>query len=363
MRKTLIILSVCVQVMCATVRLACADSFVFVSLLQQRQIVTFHRDIETGELERICETDCQAEPAFLASSHDGRTLFVSLRSSGQLAAFRIDPSRGKLRLINVVEGGEDPAFLITDRSGKFLLTAYYVSGKITVHSVASDGRLSDVPVQSVATADNAHGIAIDSENHSVYVSHTGANRVDQFRFAPGSGRLTPLEPPFVSARPGQNPRHIVLHPSNRWAYCSNEAGGSAEDGASMYTRDKRMGLNLQQSVSSLPKDFDANQNSTARCLMTPDGKFLYVANRGHNSVAGFSINQQSGQLTRISVTPTETIPRSFTITRDGRHLYAAGESSGHVAAYRITDSGHLVSISRIKSGPVSWAIVAIETQP
>ncbi len=75
-------------------------------------------------------------------------------------------------------GGEDPAFLVTDRSGKFLLTAYYVSDNVTVHRVASDGRLSDVPVQSVATADNAHGIAIDSENQSVYVAHTGANRVD-----------------------------------------------------------------------------------------------------------------------------------------------------------------------------------------
>jgi 6-phosphogluconolactonase len=338
MRKTPTILTVCVLVFCAAGRTACADSFVFVSLLQQRKIVTFHRDIETGKLDRRAETDCPAEPAFLAASEDGRTLFASLRSSGQLAAFRIDPSHGQLSLINVVEGGEDPAFLIPDRSGKFLLTAYYVSDKVTVHSIASDGRLSDSPVHAVATADNAHGIAIDSENQSVYVSHTGANRVDQFRFASGQGRLTPLEPPFVLAKPGQNPRHIVLHPSNRWAYCSNEAGSSDADGASMYTRDLNMRLTLQQSVSSLPDDFDAGQNSTSRCLMTRDGKYLYVANRGHHSIAGFSIDQQSGQLARVSVTPTEAIPRSFTITRDGRHLYAAGEGSGHVAAVSVRRS-------------------------
>lgn len=363
MRKLPTNLLLCVLWLIAAQLTAQAETFAFVSLLQQRQIVTFHRDAETGKLERRGATDCPAEPAFLAAAEDGRTLFVSLRSSGQLAAYRIDPSRGQLSLINVVEGGEDPAFLMTDRTGRYLLTAYYVSDKVTVHRVASDGRLSDAPVQSLATADNAHGIAIDSENRSVYVSHTGANRVDQFRFDPEQGQLTPLNPPYVAAKAGQNPRHIVLHPSNRSAYCSNEAGGSAEDGASLFTRDETLRLALRQSVSSLPKDFDPHQNSTSDCLMTPDGMFLYVANRGHNSIAGFSIDQQSGELSRVCVIPTEAVPRSFAISRDGRHLYAAGESSGHVTAYRITDSGHLESIDRVESGPVSWAIITVQTQP
>jgi 6-phosphogluconolactonase len=363
MPKLLLLRTICVLLLCAVGAVARADSFVFVSLLQKRQIVTFQRNSETGELKPQATTDCPAEPAFLAAADDGRTLFVSLRSSGQLAAFHIDPTHGQLSLINVVEGGEDPAFLIPDRSGRFLLTAYYVSNKVTVHGIAADGRLSEAPIQSIATADNAHGIAIDSENRSVYVSHTGANRVDQFRFEPDRGRLTPLDPPFVSAKPGQNPRHVVLHPSNRWAYCSNEAGGSDQDGASMFSRDEEMQLTLRQSVSSLPEDFDTKQNSTSRCLMTPNGKLLYVANRGHNSIAGFSIDQASGQLSRVSVTPTEAVPRSFAITRDGRHLYAAGEASGHVTAYRITGRGELESIHRVESGPVSWAIVAVETRP
>lgn len=362
--KTIATLSVAVILIFGMALTACGESFVFVSLLEQKKIVTFRRHVESGELERRHLTDCPAEPAFLAASSDGRVLFVSLRSTGQLAAFRIDPSNGQLSLINVVDGGDDPAFLVPDRSGKFLLTAYYVSDKVTVHRIEPDGRLSTDPVQSVSTADNAHGIAIDSENRSVYVSHTGANRIDQFRIDAQSGHLTPLDPPFVAAKAAQNPRHIVLHPSNRWVFCSNEAGGSVEDGASMYSRDEiTIKLTLQQSISSLPEEFDANQNSTAECLMTPDGKFLYVANRGHNSIAGFAIDPSSGRLNRISVTPTEAVPRSFTITRDGRHLYAAGEASGRVAGYRITDTGELSQISRIESGPISWAVLAVETQP
>ena len=129
----------------------------------------------------------------------------------------------------------------------------------------------------------------------------------------------------------------------------------------MYTLDEvTKCLTLQQSVSSVPDDFDANQNSTSRCLMIPDGRVLYVANRGHDSIAGFTIDQASGRLKRISVTPTEANPRSFTITRDGRHLYAAGEASDRVTGYRITGSGELTRFSTVESGPVSWAILAVD---
>lgn len=338
-----------------------ADSFVFVSLLQERKIVTFQRTVDSGELLRTQITECSAEPAYLMASKDGRVLFVSYRSSGQLATFNIDASTGALHLINVVEGGEDPAFLVPDRTGRFLLTAYYVSNKVTVHGVDAEGRLSEKPVCSLPTAANAHGVAIDSKNQSVYVSHTGANRIDQFGFDQEAGILTPLDPPFVTANAIQNPRHIMMHPSDRWAYCSNEAGGSEEDGASMYSRDsKSLRLKQEQSVLSLPETFDANQNSTAECLLTPDGKFLYVANRGHNSIAGFSVDPSNGRLTRVSITPTEAVPRSFTISPDGRHLYVAGEASGRVASYAIQASGELKPLAVVDSGPISWAILAVD---
>lgn len=90
---------------------------------------------------------------------------------------------------------------------------------------------------------------------------------------------------------------------------------------------------------------------------------LHVANRGHNSIAGFEINAESGELTRVSITPTEAVPRSFTITRDGRHLFAAGEASGRVVGYRIEQTGELSAISTIDSGPVSWSILAVDPHP
>jgi 6-phosphogluconolactonase len=119
---------------------------------------------------------------------------------------------------------------------------------------------------------------------------------------------------------------------------------------------------LAQSVSSLPDDFDATKNSTAHCEMTSDGRHFYVANRGHDSIAAFSIAADTGELTRISITPTEAVPRSFTITADGKYLYAAAEKSGRVAGYRIRESGSLEPIGVVTSGPISWAVLAVETK-
>ena len=336
--------------------------FVFVSLLEKRQIVTWRRDGESGKLTRIAVTECPAEPANTLGSADGKFLFVSLRSSSELASYSIDRSSGKLTLIYVVPAGDDPAYLLLDRTGRFLLTAYYVSNKVTVHSVSDDGTLSASPVDSKSTAQNAHGVCIDSKNAYVRVSHTGANRIDQFRFNATTGKLTPLDPPFVVAPAGQNPRHIVLHPSDRWAYCSNEAGSSSEDGASCYECDVQSGqLHLVQSVRSVPSDFDATQNSTAECLLTSDGKFLYVANRGHNSLAGFAVDQSTGRLKLISITPTEAVPRSFAISKDNRFLYAAGEATGKIACFRIEPNGQLTRFDTLESGPVSWCITCVES--
>ncbi|MFN9721523.1 MAG: lactonase family protein, partial [Planctomycetota bacterium] len=118
-------------------------------------------------------------------------------------------------------------------------------------------------------------------------------------------------------------------------------------------------LRLLQSVSSLPDDFDALQNSTAECLLTHDGRFLYVANRGHNSLAGYTVDGESGKLTRISLTPTEAVPRSFAISSDDRFLYSAGEESGNVACFRIESDGRLTRFDTVESGPVSWCIACV----
>lgn len=343
-----------------TPALAAADpgAWLFVSLLQEKKIVTYERDGSTGALTRRVETDCPAEPAFLSTTPDQRILFASFRSTGELASFRINPKSGRLTPISVVSGGADPAYIIPDRTGKYLLSAYYEADKVAVHRLNEDGSLSASAIQTIPTADKAHGFAIDSKNRMAFVPHTGANRIYQFSFNQKTGRLTPGNPPFITTPTENHPRHLVLHPSDQWAYVSNEAG----DSIGVYKIDRKNGtLSSIQTMSTLPPEFDGEKNATARCEMTPDGRFVYVANRGHDSIACFSVNQTTGKVTSLGQVATEKTPRSFTIDAQGRFLYAAGQSSGRLAAFRIRADGSLNRFATYESGPVSWWALAVDT--
>ena len=329
--------------------------YLYVSLLQQKQIICFKRDDETGELTRAGTTECPAEPAFLNCSADGSLLFVSLRSNGQIASYHVDSATGHLKLLSVVSGGKDPAFLQVDGSGRFLATAYYAANKVSIHRIAADGSLSAEPVQTVPTAERAHGAAFTSDNKWMLVPHTGANRVYSFGFEEQTGLLSPSDPPFLATPIHHQPRHIVLHKSDRWAYTSNEKG----DSISMYSL-KNGQMILQQTVSTIPADFDGERNSTARCLITPNSQFAYVSNRGHDSIAAFAIDQTTGELSSLGQVPTEKTPRSLAVNSAGNFLYAAGEASGRLATYRIQADGRLEQIGTCNSGPVSWAIVSVD---
>ncbi|MHC4878567.1 MAG: lactonase family protein [Planctomycetota bacterium] len=335
---------------------AMAGDWLFVSLLQERRIVTFEREPETGRLKRRGVTVCPAEPACMASSPDRRVLFVSFRSTGELASFQIEQTSGSLQPVSVVPGGDDPAYLLPDHTGRYLLSAYYQSNKVCVHRILPEGAISRHPVQTVPTAEKAHGIALDSHNALAFVPHTGANRVYQFRFESEAGRLTSNNPEFVSTDSVDRPRHVALHPNDRWAYVSNEAG----DSLGVYEISSGGTLRRVQTVSTLPPDEDGARNSTARCEMTPDGRFVYVANRGHDSIAGFAIDQTSGRVSSLGQTPTEKTPRSFSIDSRGQFLYAAGQGSGYVDVLRIGRDGTLTRRQKIEAGPMAWWALAVD---
>jgi 6-phosphogluconolactonase len=149
-----------------------------------------------------------------------------------------------------------------------------------------------------------------------------------------------------------------VHPSGTWAYVSNEAG----DSIGVFSIDESTGgLVRIQTVSTLPDGFDGSQNATAHCEMTPDGRFVYVSNRGHDSIACFAVDQETGLVTLLEEEPTEAVPRSFSIDASGRFLYAAGEGSGRLAGFRILDDGRLERFGTWESGPVSWWAICVET--
>jgi 6-phosphogluconolactonase len=323
-----------------------------VSLAKDKKISVYRVDTTTGALTHLADTACEGEPGALIANPARTSLFASLRPEGKIVAFRITRT-GALEHVNTVEAGPDPAHLSTDNEGRYLLAAYYVAGKVTVHAIEKDGSLRVRPVQSVPTAEKAHAIVLDPANRFAIVPHTGPNAIFQFAFNAATGELTPASPAKLSTAASTGPRHMVFHPRLDIAYIDNEQGGSV----TAYRLDKTSGsLDARETVSTLPSDF-GQRNACAEIKIHHTGRFLYVSNRGHDSIARFRVDEQSGKLTPLGHTPTEKTPLSFDLDPAGKFLYVCGEATDKIVAYRLDQAtGGLTPTATYSVGKTPWWI-------
>ena len=336
--------------------LAQAKDFVYVALASEKKIAVYQRNVDDGKLTFVADAKCDGEPAALITDPAKKFLFASIRAEGMLSSFAIDQKTGKLTPLSTVEAGADPAHISTDKEGKYLFCAYYVAAKVTVNAIDREGRLSAKPLQSIPTADKAHSVHLDPSNKFAFVGHTGSNAIFQFGFEPATGKLTPnATTPRLDTPKLSGPRHFVFHPNGTTVYFDNEQDASV----TAYKLDTSAGtLAPFQTISTLPKDYTGGK-STAEIRIHPSGKFLYVANRIHDSIGGFRIGEDT-KLTAIGQTPTENNPRSFDIDPDGRFLYAAGESSGNLATFSIDQkTGDLKRIATQKVGVMPWWVMTV----
>lgn len=329
---------------------------IYVSVAAEKRITVYQMDHETGQLTHHGDTRLDGEPGALVVDPGRRFLFAALRAEGKLASLRIDAETGLLRQINTVPAGSDPAHISTDAAGRYLLAAYYVDAKVTVHAIGKDGRLSEKPLQSIPTADKAHAIVPDPSNRFVFVPHTGPDEIFQFAFNAKTGKLSANEPAKLTTPKRAGPRHLVFHPSELIAYVANEQGGSV----TAYALNPKAGtLRPLQTVSTLPKDFKGT-NACAEIRLHPSGKFLYVSNRGHDSIACFALDND-GKVSATGQEPTEKTPRSFDLDPSGKYLFAAGESSGKLAVYSVdVKSGRLTKLQTYEVGKMPWWVLAVD---
>ena len=188
---------------------------------------------------------------------------------------------------------------------------------------------------------HAHAIVLDPSNRFAYVADLGLDKVLVYRFDGQNGLLTLNNPPSVSVKPGAGPRHFAMHPTGRFAYVINEINCTV----TAFTNDTEKGeLREAQTISTLPAG-QAMQSSFsgAELEVHPSGKFLYASNRGHDSIAVFAIDQNTGRLTYVENKPTQgSTPRGFGIDPDGRYLLAGNQKSDSVVVFRIdAQSGKL----------------------
>ena len=338
-------------------------TYLYVTLQDDDVIARYDLDPATGGLGNRVEYPLAGMPAPMASDPARRFLFVGRRKPGEfgLTSFSIAPGSGGLERIGDIDLAGNPVHISTDRTGRYLLSAYYYQARVGVHGFGDDGMLNPSPIEWRETGIGAHYIQTDASNRYVFVPHiaegsqTGPNAIFQFRFDESSGRLTPNTPDRAVPTSPEGPRHFCFNPNLDVVYSSNEQGCSV----TAYRFDADAGtLTPFQTVPTLPEGY-TERNTCSQIQITPSGRFLYAPNRGHNSVAGFSVDQEVGSLTPIGQTATEAVPRAFSLDPTGNYLYASGLETGRLASYRIDgDSGALepLAVYDIGKAPM-WVLI------
>ena len=282
----------------------------------------------------------------MSVSPDRRFLYAAVRSKPfAVITYAIDRTTGVLSKRSGAALAESLPYIRVDRTGSFLLGASYGGNLVSVNAIGKDGTVSD-PRQVIPTARNAHSIITDNTNRFVFVPHLGTDQVFQFRFDAKTGRLTANTPPVVQLKAGSGPRHIIMSADNRFAYLLNELTATV---TTLSLDAKTGGLTEVSSASALPPDTKLgpgvprpspgrnvdNDVWASDLHLTPDGKFLYAAERTSSSLGALGVDPATGKLTYLSTTPTEAQPRGFAIDPKGHTMIVSGEKSDTISVYAI----------------------------
>jgi 6-phosphogluconolactonase len=274
--------------------------------------------------------------------------------SGSCSAYAVERVTGSLTLLNSVSSeGAGPAHMSIHPAGKHALVANYGGGSVAVLPIQQDGRLgsasdvkrhqgtvgpaqpSSAPTGSFAISGHdrphAHMIEADPSGRFVLAADLGLDEIRIWRFDDAKGALMANDPPSVAVPPGDGPRHFVFHPNGRWLYSLQEEASTIIT----FEFDPSNGqVRGKQTLSTLPQGF-AGTNFTSEIALSPDARFVYVANRLHDSIAWLSIGPE-GALTWVGEEWTRgDYPRSFSIDPTGGFLFSCNQRSDAIASFRI----------------------------
>jgi len=324
-------------------------------------IYLFEMHPSTGTLSQREVVPDDSNPSWLAFDPSRTHLYAARETadfqganSGSVSAYSIDRSHGHLALLNTVSSeGAGPAHLSVHPSGKYALVANYHGGTVAVLPIRANGELgaatdvkhdqgelgpahaASAPPGSFAIsghdAPHAHMIASDPSGRFVLATDLGLDRIFIWKFDVDSGKLTAADPPSVAVPPGDGPRHFTFHPNGRWFYSLQEEASTLV----LFDYDAARGrLTARQTISSLPKGFTGT-DFTSEVMISPDARFLYAANRLHDSIAWFSIGETGALAFAGEAWTRGDYPRSFNIDPSGNFLYSCNQRADAIAAFRV----------------------------
>jgi 6-phosphogluconolactonase len=329
-------------------------------------IQVFSFDLLSGALTNVGSASGVKNPSFLAIHPSHKSLYAVSETNefsgekvGSVAAFALD-NKGVPTLLNPQSSeGQAPCHITIDKAGKNALVANYGSGHVAVLPIGEDGKLgpsSCVIHHEGSSVDkkrqegpHAHSINLDPANKFAFAADLGLDKIMVYKFDTAKGTIAPNDPPSTAVPPGSGPRHFAFHPSGKIAYVCGEMSSTVI--VFNYDADKGL-LRELQVLSTLLRE--TKGNSTGETQVSPDGKHVYVSNRGHNSLAVFDVDDATGKLEAAGHCPAGgKSPRNFGIDPSGKWLIAANEDSGNVVVFKIdvksgmlSPTGHEVQVSK-----------------
>ncbi len=321
-------------------------------------IYIYKLNLASGALEPYKTVKNVVEPSFLAINKDKKYLYAvnetveyEGKPGGAVSAFAINQKTGDLEFLNKQPSlGGAPCHISVSDNGKFVLVANYVGGNIAVLPIEANGKLGasiDLKQHSGSGANkerqeaaHAHSIILDEKNRFVFVNDMGIDKVMIYEFDERTGKLKPNSAQtFYQTKAGAGPRHFKFHPNGKFAFVINELDTTI---ASLAYDAKQGTLKEIQIVPTLPADF-SGANTCADIHISPNGKFVYGSNRGHDSIVSYRIDGRTGRLEYVEHTLTGgKTPRNFAIEPNGRFLLAANQNSDSIVVFRMNgQSGKL----------------------
>ncbi len=312
-------------------------------------LYVFSFDRENLSFELLQTVSERLSPSFQAIHPEMPVVYSGSRSPFSedsnhqtILAYRADRETGMLSLINEQSVmGISPAHISVDPLEEFVYVSNYTSGNVSMFPIRDDGGLdaaSDV-VQHTGSSINpdrqqaAHAHAADPspDGRFLYVSDLGMDKIMIYEIDRQQKKLSPASTPWFENTPGAGPRHLSFNPDGTYIYSLEELSSTI----AVLRVDKNTGaLEQVQRVSMLPDDFDGF-NTAADIHVTPDGKFLYASNRGHDSLVIFAIDESTGELSLAGHESTiGAHPRNFMVDASGEFVFVANRDSNHIVVFR-----------------------------
>lgn len=342
-------------------------------------IQLFELDPATGTLTARGLAGKSDNPSFLAIHPNHRFLYAANeigdfegKPVGGVSAYAIDSATGRLTLLNrQSSGGSGPCHVSVDCQGKNVLVANYNGGSVAVLPIDDAGRLQPAScfIQHKGTGPNkqrqeqphAHSINLDPANRFALVADLGLDKVFSYRFDPDRGTLTANDPPAAILARGAGPRHLAFHPDGRHVYVISELKSTM----TVFTYDAGKGvLKEVQTLSTLPDDFQG-KSYCAEVVVHPSGRFVYGSNRGHDSIAIFTVDKETGRLTPVGHQGKDIkTPRNFAIDPTGANLLVANQDGNSIIVFRIDlKTGELQPVGKPVKVPAPVCVRMISTNP